>query len=61
MWKATIRGCWSADLPRGDRSQCCSGSFVSAYVLTDTVKRSFDVFEWTASGVDLVGRPTGAR
>ena len=58
MWKATIRGL----LARRIRlvvtalAVLLGVSFVSAtYVLTDTVKRSFDaVFEQTVSGVDLV-------
>ena len=58
MWKATIRGL----LARRIRlvvtalAVLLGVAFVSAtYVLTDTVKRSFDsVFSQTVSGVDLV-------
>jgi putative ABC transport system permease protein len=58
MWKATIRGLLARRirLVATALAVLLGVSFVSAtYVLTDTVKRSFDaVFQQTVSGVDLV-------
>ena len=57
MWKATIRGLLARQvrLALTALAVLLGVSFVSAtYVLTDTVKRSFDaVFAQTLSGVDL--------
>ncbi len=57
MWKATIRGLVARKvrLVLTALAILLGVSFVSAtYVLTDTVKRSFDaVFSQTLSGVDL--------
>jgi putative ABC transport system permease protein len=57
MWKATIRGLLArrVRLALTAMAVLLGVSFVSAtYVLTDTVKRSFDaVFSQTLSGVDL--------
>src|SRR6516164_1265679 len=57
MWKATIRGLLARRLRLALTALAVllGVSFVSAtYVLTDTVKRSFDdVFRQTVAGVDL--------
>jgi hypothetical protein len=57
MWKATIRGLLArrVRLALTAMAVLLGVSFVSAtYVLTDTVKRSFDsVFSQTLAGVDL--------
>src|SRR5262245_48293952 len=57
MWKATIRGLFARKvrLALTALAILLGVSFVSAtYVLTDSVKRSFDsVFAQTLSGVDL--------
>ena len=68
MWKATIRGLLARKvrLVLTALAILLGVSFISAtYVLTDTVKRSFDaVFAQTLSGVDLqvqAASPSGER